>query len=115
MEKAPALYILRPLTRQTMITVREVFRIEPEKMRECKELVKEMMKVEAEATGRTSRAMTDLSGEYFTLVIESDHADLADFERHMREGFSDERFRTMYSKFRPMLRGGHREIYQGLE
>jgi hypothetical protein len=98
-----------------MITVREIFRIQPEKMRECKVLVKEMMKIEGEVGMGPSRAMTDLSGEYFTLVIETDHANLAEFEKRMQEGFTDERWREMYGKFRPMLRSGHREIYQVLE
>jgi hypothetical protein len=94
-----------------MILVREVFQIDPDHMQEAKELAGEMRKLEERLGLPPSRLYTDLAGEYYTLVMESEHPGLGDFERRLTEAFAHPEWRAHYPRFRRLLRGGRREIY----
>lgn len=94
-----------------MILVREVFHVDPDHMKEAKELAKDMRGLEAKLGLAPSRLYTDLAGEYYTLVMESEHAGLGDFERRLAQTFAHPEWQAAYPRFRRLLRGGRREIY----
>jgi len=98
-----------------MILVRDVFRLKFGKAREAKELWKEGAKLEAAHGGSPSRAMVDLTGEFYTFVTEATYDSMAAFEKALRDVMSHSDFRAWYQKFVPLVESGRREIYTLVE
>lgn len=98
-----------------MIVVREVFHLRPESMKEAKGLVQAMKAVNARLGAPLGRVMTDLTGPYYTLVIETDFPSLAEFEGGLAKVFADSQWQEAYAGFRPTIVSGQREIYTLVE
>jgi hypothetical protein len=77
-----------------MILVRDVFQVKSGKAREAKELWKEEAKLEAARGGTPSRAMVDLTGEFYTFVTEATYDSVAEFEKALKGDASRSEFRT---------------------
>jgi hypothetical protein len=98
-----------------MIVVRDVFRIHPERMKEAVSLLREGRGMIQSVGFSNHRALTDLAGENYTLVLEIEVADLGAWERTLKQGFADPKWQAWYSKFRPLIAGGRREIFTLVE
>jgi len=94
-----------------MILVREVFRIHPERMKEAKALLPEIRAVNVRLGFPPGRAMTDVTGPYYTLVLEMEHPSLAAWEQSLTKVFADPEWQKSYAKMRPLIESGHREIF----
>lgn len=94
-----------------MIVVRDVFQIEPEKMKQAKDEIKQHRQLTAPLGYRLTRVMTDLSGDFYTLVFESEFTSLADYEKALRNILADKGWQASYGRLRKMIRSGRREIY----
>jgi hypothetical protein len=92
-----------------MILVREIFQIKFGRMKEAKEIWKEMMKIMP--ADNKPRVLTDLTGPYYTLVLENTHKDLSHFEAELHREMSGSDFGTWYQKFIPLVDSGRREIF----
>jgi hypothetical protein len=95
-----------------MIVVRNVFRLKFGAAKEALAAFKEIGEV-AKKSGFADgsfRVLTDLVGSYYTLVLETSHQSLADYEQVSRSGMSDENWRMAYKKFTPYVESGYREI-----
>lgn len=95
-----------------MILVRDVFRLHFGKSKEALALQAEGRELERKLGYKVTRVLTDLSGPYYTLVMESTFESLAEFEEAIR--FSPE-WRAWYAKFAPLVREGWREIFRVVE
>jgi hypothetical protein len=95
-----------------MIVVRDVFKLKFGAAKEALAAFKEVGDVAMKSGfGNGSfRVLTDLVGSYYTLVLETSHQSLADYEKMSRTGMSDENWRTAYKKFTPYVESGYREI-----
>jgi hypothetical protein len=94
-----------------MILVRDVFQLKFGKAKEAKTLWKE-----AEALGKKygfpeSRALTDLTGDFYTFVVETTYQSLAEWETSMSDPRGAEEWGKWYARFAPLLDGGHREMF----
>jgi len=99
-----------------MILVRDVFQIKYGRMKEAKSLWKEMMSGPQQDPQRPKpRLLTDLTGQYYTMVVESIFNDLADYESSMRQMMSASRRDAAYEKFIPLVDSGRREIFTIVE
>ena len=98
-----------------MILVRDIFQLKFGKARDALALWKEGKKL-MQATGHNpGRIMTDLTGPYYTLVLESEFASLAEFESvHANTGMSDD-VRKWYLRFTELVDSGRREIFTIVE
>ena len=98
-----------------MILVREVFRLKIGKAKEAKELWKEANEISRKMHIPEFRALTDLTGPYYTFVLESEHPSLSAWEASMANGGTTEaeqQWEKWYKKFMSLLEdGGRREIY----
>ena len=92
-----------------MIVVREIFQIKFGRMKEAKELWKEMIKLTP--ADNKPRVLTDLTGPYYTLELENTYKDLATFEAGLQKEMSGPDFATWYQKFTPLVDSGRREIF----
>jgi hypothetical protein len=95
-----------------MILVRDVFRLHFGKAREAVALAREGMEIERRAGYGVRRILTDLVGDYYTLVFESEFESLADFERAVTQGFQEPEWKEWHARFLPLTREGRREIFR---
>jgi hypothetical protein len=93
-----------------MIVVRDIFQVRFGKMKDALGIWKEMGKLmPAEARNRT-RILTDLTGQYYTLVMEGTHKSISDWESSMAQ-MGDPAMGALYQKFTLLVDGGRREIF----
>jgi hypothetical protein len=94
-----------------MIVVRDIFQVKFGRMKEVKDLMKEMMKIAPPRPDMGNRLLTDLTGPYYTLVMERTYKDLASYEKEMQAGMSQPEFGALYQKFSSYVDSGKREIF----
>ena len=92
-----------------MILVREIFQIKFGRMKEAKDIWKQMVKIMP--TENKPRVLTDLTGPYYTLVMESTYKNLSNYEAEMQREMSGSDFGALYQKFIPLVDSGRREIF----
>ncbi len=94
-----------------MTLIRDVFRIHPDRMKDAKALIPEIQSLNKRLGVPVGRAMTDVTGPYYTLVLEREFPSLAAFEESLAKIFADPEWQKAYGRFRPMIESGHREIF----
>jgi hypothetical protein len=93
-----------------MILVRDIFQVKFGRMKEAMDAWKEMQKASPMPPENHPRILTDLTGEYYTLVLEGTYKDLADFERALHREMSGAG-EVYHGKFVPLIDSGRREIF----
>ena len=63
------------------------------------------------ASRAVGRALTDLTGRYYTFVWESTFKSVADWENSMKDPEGAEEWGKWYQKFARLIDGGHREMF----
>lgn len=99
-----------------MIVVRNVFQLKFGKARDALALWKEGREI-ARRTGspESMRAMTDLVGSFYTLVMEEEYESLSAMEKAMERDMGVEEWKAWYQKFVPLVENGYREIFTVVE
>ena len=95
-----------------MIVVRNVFQLKFGKSKEAMELWKEGLAL-AKRLGfgaKHSRVLTDLVGQFYTVVFENTFDSLADFESSVKPVMSTPEWQAWYQKISALTESGHREI-----
>jgi hypothetical protein len=98
-----------------MIIVRNVFQIHADKMKDAVAQAKRGRAVIERMGMHGMRAMTDVTGAFYTLVLENECKDMAEFEQQMTKSFDDDEWQKWYRAFAPFVHGGYREIFHVLE
>src|SRR5688572_13036727 len=101
-----------------MIVIRNVFRLKFGKSREAVALMKEGRAIEKRVmTGLdySSRVLTDVTGPFYTVVLELTVPNLATFESNAPRLFSDPEWQAHYRKMEPLVESGYREIFSIVE
>jgi hypothetical protein len=100
-----------------MVLVRNVFRLKFGKAKEGVAVLKEGMGVFKKLGGNANsiRILTDLTGPFYTVVLEMAHDDLAASEAAARKIMSNPEWQANYSKFVPLVESGYREIFNVVE
>lgn len=91
-----------------MVVVRHVFQAKYGKANELVAVFKEMRKWQPDMA---ARVLTDLSGQFFTVVTEIEVESLAEWERMMHEMFKEPRFEEWFARSAALTESGRREIY----
>ena len=91
-----------------MIVVRHVFQAKYGKANELVALFKEMGRQDPKMAGRI---LTDLSGQFFTVVTEVEVESLAEWERMTKEMFKKPDFEKWFARSVALTESGRREIY----
>jgi hypothetical protein len=95
-----------------MIVVRNVFRLKFGKARDAVELWKEGLAL-AKRLGfaaKSSRVLTDLVGQFYTVVFETTFESLTDFENSVKPIMSNSEWQAWYQKVTAVTESGYREI-----
>jgi hypothetical protein len=99
-----------------MIVVRNVFQLKFGKAKDAVALWKEGREIARRTgSGATMRAMTDLVGPFYTLVMEEQFPSLGDMERDMQSETGVEEWKSWYQKFVPLVESGYREVFTLVE
>jgi hypothetical protein len=94
-----------------MILVRDIFNLKFGKAREAMSLWQDGTKYLEQNGEGPYRVLTDVTGQYYTVVLESTFKSLAEFEKgHSQTGQSKE-WHEWYQKFTPLVESGRREIF----
>lgn len=95
-----------------MIVVRNVFRLKFGKAREAVAVWQENLEmIRRKGHLRDSRLLTDVAGQFYTLVLENSYDSLADLEREMQAVMGDAEWKAGYQRFVPLAESGYREIF----
>jgi hypothetical protein len=95
-----------------MILVRDIFHLKFGKAKEAKALFKEMDALFKKFNGPASvRYLSDLTGQYYTFVMESTYENLAAYESSMSNSMGAKEFGEWYQKFVPLVDSGSREMF----
>jgi hypothetical protein len=99
-----------------MIIVRNTFRLKFGKAREAVAILKEGLAIQKRiGVDFSQRLMTDLSGEFYTIVLELAVPNLATLETMMPKVMGDKDWQANYQKFVPLVESGHRELFTLVE
>ena len=96
-----------------MIVVRNVFRLKFGKAREAVALMKETRAIEKRVMSGveySSRVLTDVTGPFYTLVLELTVPNLGTFESYTPKLFGDKEWQASYQKMTPLVESGYREV-----
>ncbi|MFZ1683189.1 MAG: NIPSNAP family protein [Candidatus Zixiibacteriota bacterium] len=94
-----------------MIVVRDIFQIKFGKMRDVIAIWRDGQEILKRTGHQPHRVLTDLTGQYYTFVLESSFNSLAEFEAgHQGTGASEE-WRKFYDRFTLLVDSGRREIF----
>ena len=94
-----------------MILVRNVFQLKFGKAREAKALIEESKALFKKYGNRPTRYLTDLTGPFYTFVLESTYTSLTELDKEQSEAMCSADFSTWYQKFTPLVESGYREIF----
>ena len=99
-----------------MIVVRNVFHLKFGKAREAVAAMKEGVAIQKRlGMDVNQRLLTDLTGSFYTLVLELTLPNLAAVETTLSKVMSDKDFHANYEKLVPLVESGHREIFNLVE
>jgi hypothetical protein len=99
-----------------MIVVRNTFRLKFGKTREALAILKEGMAIQKRAGIDVSqRLLTDLTGTFYTIVLELTLPNLAALEATMPKVMGDKDWQANYQKLTPLVELGRREIFTVVE
>jgi len=96
-----------------MIVVRNVFKIRFGKAKEATQAWKEILTLAKRLNfpSKSNRLLTDLVGDFYTVVFESEFASLSDFENGAKSVMSNPEWQTAYAKIVAITDSGYREIF----
>jgi hypothetical protein len=101
-----------------MILVRNVFKLKFGKTKEALPLVKEAVAIQKRALAGvdfSTRILTDVTGPFYTLVLELTIPNLTAWETNAPKIFADKDFQANYAKMSPLVETGYREIFTIVE
>lgn len=99
-----------------MIVIRNVFQLKFGKAKEAVSLLREGVEAQKRA-GVTfpQRILTDVTGPFYTVVLELTAPDLATYEKEAPRVMGGKDFQAIYQKLVPMVESGRREIFRVVE
>jgi len=93
-----------------MYIVRDIFNLKYGHFRPVKALMEEAMKKGMMPNAKSRRVLSDFTGEYYRLIMETGFDTLADFEKEFSTDMSNSDWQDWYKKFTEHVEGGQREI-----
>jgi hypothetical protein len=95
-----------------MIVVRDIFYLHFGKSKEAVPLAKEGAALEKAGGYSVARILADVTGDYYTLVMESEFASLSEFDNALTSLANNNAWGEWYARFIPLVNSGKREIFR---
>jgi len=103
----------------SMTVIRNVFRLKFGKTRDAVALLKEGVAIQKRALGNdvnfSTRLLTDVTGPFYTVVLELTVPNLAAFESQAPRLFGDKEWQANYQKLTELVDSGYREVFNTVE
>jgi hypothetical protein len=96
-----------------MIVVRNVFRVKFGQSKEAVGLWKEGLALARKIgfPAKSSRLLTDLVGQFYTVVVENTFESLSDFENAAKAVMPNPEWQAWYAKVSAVTESGYREVF----
>jgi len=95
-----------------MYLIREVFQAKPGKAGALVKMFKAAMPHFEKTEGmKNSKIMTDATGNYWTVVIQSEMEDMGKFFTDLRGATASDELKEIMKGYIDLVEGGHREIF----
>ena len=101
-----------------MVVIRNMFHLKFGKAREAVALFKEGIAIQKRVGGNvefSTRLLTDVTGPFYTVVLELTVPSLAAFEAAAPQLMGDKEWQANYQKIGALVESGSREIYTVVE
>jgi NIPSNAP len=98
-----------------MILARDVFYLKFGKAKEARSVITEGKALVNKLGYTKTRAMMDLVGHSYTMVLEMEWESLAEMENKSKTAFADKDWQNWYQKFVPLVDSSYREIFTIIE
>lgn len=98
-----------------MILVRNSFQLKFGKAKDAKAVMKDGMKNLTAPGLIEHRAYMDLTGPFYTLILENTWESMGAFEKTLADMGTNKAWQEWYMKLMPHVESGHREIYTVIE
>ena len=98
-----------------MIIVRNVFRLKFGAAKEAKKLWAEGQALTKKLGGQPQRALLDVTGPFYTFVMEATYASITAWEESMHKMIGVPEWERWYARFSPLVESGYREIFSEVE
>jgi len=98
-----------------MIVIRNIFQIRAGVMKQAVASAKQGQAFVAKSGFARSRLLTDVVGDFYTLVLETECASLQEFESGLGQSFGSDEWQTWYRDFTQYIQSGRREIMNIVE
>ena len=101
-----------------MVVIRNVFRLKFGKAREAVPLFKEGLAIQTKVGAGidfSTRLLTDVTGPFYTVVLEITVPNMAAFEAAAPRLMGDKDWQANYQKMTPLVESGHREVFTIVE
>jgi hypothetical protein len=95
-----------------MIVVRNTFQLKFGKSSEAVAHWRKGWPMLQKATNAKIRLLTDVTGQFYTLVMEMEFKSLADYEKGHSSVAGSAAWKSWYKKFSALVESGHREIFK---
>ena len=93
-----------------MYIVRDIFQLRFGAFKEAKKLLDEAYSKGLLPDAKSSRILSDFTGNAYRLIFEEGYDTLADFEKSLTECMSKGEWQKWYQKFKEHIESSHREI-----
>ena len=98
-----------------MIVVRNTFQLKFGKASEAIAHWRKGWPMLQKTTNAKIRLLTDVTGEFYTLVLEMEFKSLAEYEKGHSSNAASAAWKNWYKKFTPLVESGSREIFKVID
>lgn len=95
-----------------MYLIRDVFQARPGKAKDLVKMFKQAAPHFEKTEGvKNIKVMTDITGNYWSVVLQSETEDIGGFIGNLRSATMSEELKEILNGYMDCVAGGHREIY----
>jgi hypothetical protein len=93
-----------------MYIIRDTFKLQFGHYKEAKQLLDEAYKNGLLPDARSSRVLTDFTGESYRLIFEEGYDSLSAYEKSLQESMDKAEWKKWYEKFKQHIESSNREV-----
>jgi len=93
-----------------MYIIRDIFKLKFGQYRDAKKLLDEAYSNGLLPEAKSSRILTDFTGDSYRLIFEEGYDSLADYEKSLTSSMQEDAWKRWYDKFKSHVETSHREI-----
>lgn len=93
-----------------MYIIRDIFKLKFGQYKDAKKLLDEAYSNGLLPEAKSSRILTDFTGDSYRLIFEEGYDSLADYEQSLTSSMQEDAWKKWYEKFKTHVDTSHREI-----